>query len=97
MSRWRLYTLTAQDKRKIHDLSRSQIEEHHSQEDKEKVYGLTLEVLLVEEEGSYHKADYDTAAAHHADHADQGSGLVQRAEIDIVGNAEENAYQGDAP
>ena len=51
----------------------------------------------MKEEGTNHKADDNTSATHHTDYADQSARLVQRAEIHIVGNTQEDTYQRDTP
>ena len=77
--------------------TRANVEEQETEEDEGKVDDLTLEVLLVEEQGAKEEGDDNTAATDHRHDADHGTWLAERIEIEEVGRAQEDADERDAP
>ena len=81
----------------MHPLFPAQPQQEHAEQDEGEVDGFAAQVLLAEEQGTEHEADHDAAPPHHAHDADQGSVQRQAVEIHIVGYAQEQADEQDAP
>jgi hypothetical protein len=71
--------------------------QRHSQKDEEEVEGFGTEVGFAKVICAEKEGDEDVAAACHGDNGDEGAGVAEGGEIEVIAGEEEYGYEGDLP